>query len=232
MKLFGNGNEAKRVAWVEKQLKALPAGSRLLDAGAGQQRYKDCCSHLEYVSQDFAQYDGKGDQTGFQMGTFDYKNVDIISDITSIPRPNESFDAILCTEVFEHIPNPIAAIKELSRLLKKGGTLILTAPFWSSTHYAPYHFYSGFNRYFYKHFLPENQLEILELTPNGDYFEAVAQEMVQILRVYRITKGKKMSKFKKAKYIYMTYALSKLSKKIKGTEEMLCFGYFVLAKKL
>lgn len=36
----------------------------------------------------------------------DYGQLDIISDIASIPREDESFDAEMCTEVFEHIVNP------------------------------------------------------------------------------------------------------------------------------
>ena len=70
-------------------------------------QYRALCSHLDYVSHDFAQYDGKGDGVGGQTGRWDYGKLDIISDVTSIPEPNNSFDAIMCTEVFEHIPEPI-----------------------------------------------------------------------------------------------------------------------------
>jgi len=64
--------------------------------------------------------------------------VDVISDITSIPLPDASFDACLCTEVLEHLPHPIEALRELARLLRPGGRLILTAPFCSLTHFSPH----------------------------------------------------------------------------------------------
>ena len=42
---------------------------------------------------------------------------------------SESIDTILCTEVLEHIENPIAAINEFFRVLRPGGIVILTVPF-------------------------------------------------------------------------------------------------------
>ncbi len=117
MNTVGTLNERNRVDWITKTLKRIPKGSKILDAGAGEQQFKKFCSHLKYVSQDFAKYNGKGDQKGLQTKIWDNSNLDIVSDITSIPRPNNSFDAILCTEVFEHLPDPSLAIKEFSRLL-------------------------------------------------------------------------------------------------------------------
>lgn len=170
-------NEENRKSWVKQQLEKLPPGSRILDAGAGEQQYKPFCAHLKYVSQDFAEYKPDELKSGLQMPAWDYGKLDIISDITSIPEPDASFDAILCTEVFEHIPEPVAAIKEFSRLLRKGGTLILTAPFTSMTHFAPYHFATGFNRFFYEHHFPKAGLTINSLSFNGNYFDVIAQEL-------------------------------------------------------
>jgi len=154
MTTVGIKNQYNREAWLEKTLKQIPAGSRILDAAAGELRYKRFCTHLNYVAQDFAQYDGKGDGRGLHKGSWDKSNLNIISDITVIPEHDASFDAIMCVEVFEHLPEPIKAIQEFTRLLKPGGLLILTAPFCSLTHLPPYHFYTGFNRYFYEKHLP------------------------------------------------------------------------------
>ena len=143
----GTTNEFERIKWIESSLKKIPAGLTLLDAGAGESQFKKFCGHLKYIAQDFAQYDGSGD-IGIQTGTWDNTRLDIVSDITSIPLPDQSVDAIMCTEVFEHIPNPVLAIKEFSRLVKPGGYLLITAPFASLTHFAPYHFASGFSRFF------------------------------------------------------------------------------------
>jgi len=62
----GRQNLLHRESWLEKTLKQVPGGSRILDAGAGELKYKKFCQHLNYVSQDFAQYDVKGDGAGMQ----------------------------------------------------------------------------------------------------------------------------------------------------------------------
>jgi len=174
---FGLQNEFNRTSWIKKTLESLPEGKRILDAGAGELKYKQYCTHLDYVSQDFAQYDGLGDSVGLQRGIWDNSKLDIVSDITNIPETDESFDIIMCIEVFEHLPSPIDAIKEFSRLLKKDGILIITAPFASLTHFAPYHFYSGFNKYFYEKHLVDYGFEIKEIQRNGSFFEYLAQEI-------------------------------------------------------
>lgn len=168
-----------RKKWVVKQLKKLPKNSTLLDAGAGECQYKKHCSHLKYVSQDFGKYDGKGDNLGIQTGTRDSSKINIVSDITNIPVKSSSFDNVLCIEVFEHIPRPLDAIAELSRVLKKGGTLILTAPFSSLTHYSPYYFYSGFSLNFYKENLPRYGFKIKEVYTYGNYFDHVSLELAR-----------------------------------------------------
>ena len=162
MTAVGTKNKFNRETWIEKALSKFPAGSRILDAGAGEQQYKRFCSHLNYVAQDFAQYNGKGNSAGLQVGNWDQSSLDIISDITEIPEPNASFDAIICVEVFEYLPEQSKAIQEFACLLKPSGYLILTAPFCSLTHFASYHFYKGFNCYFYEKHLPVNSfLELL-----------------------------------------------------------------------
>ncbi|MFN8250046.1 MAG: class I SAM-dependent methyltransferase [Ferruginibacter sp.] len=102
------------------------SGERILDAGAGEMRFRKYCEHLIYVAQDFAQYDPSKIDMGLQMEKWDYSGLDIVCDIINIPEPNGSFDNIMCIEVIEHIPDPAKVFPEFSRLLKPGGKLILT----------------------------------------------------------------------------------------------------------
>lgn len=56
----------------------------------------------------------------------------VCSDVLQLPFPAESFDIVLCSEVIEHTPDPKAAFRELVRVLRRGGLLVLTVPnrFW------------------------------------------------------------------------------------------------------
>jgi SAM-dependent methyltransferase len=178
--LYKNVNEENRQAWLKKTLSGLPQSSRILDAGAGELRNRPLCGHLTYVSQDFCQYQGGGNGKGLQTRRWNTSRIDLICDITAIPEPDAAFDAILCSEVLEHVPDPIKAIHEFARLLKPGGKLILTAPFASLVHFAPYHYCTGFSRYWYDHHLPRCGFRIEELTPNGDWFAYCRQELTRL----------------------------------------------------
>lgn len=233
-KLIGNiglNNEKDRLFWVGNKLRFIPAGKRILDAGAGSGIFKEFCSHLDYVSQDFGEYKGDWVGDGLPEKSFQKHQWDIVSDIIKIPEPNASFDAILCTEVFEHIPDPISAIKEFSRLLRMGGQLIITAPFISGAHMTPFHYFSGFNKYFFKYHLENNGFIIEEITPNGNFFVLLAQEL---RRLPLMTKTYTQSKFRYLYYIQILLLLL-LLKKFNQTDNQshgfMNFGYFVLAKK-
>lgn len=226
----GTTNEAVRVKWIEETLKKIPAGLTILDAGAGECQFKKFCSHLKYIAQDFGQYDGSG-EVGLQTGNWDNTKLDIVSDITSIPLPDHSVDAIMCTEVLEHIPDPVAAIKEFKRLIKPGGYLLITAPFASITHFAPYHFASGLSRFFYEHHLPDNDFTIDDLALNGSYFEYVAQENRRIKSMAAKYSGTKLNIVEKAMIHSVLFLLERLAKKDKGSSELLCYGVHVFGRK-
>lgn len=226
----GTTNEEDRVYWIESTLKKIPEGLTLLDAGAGESQFKKFCGHLKYIAQDFGQYNGDGD-VGLQTGNWDNTKLDIVSDITAIPLPDASVDAIMCTEVFEHIPDPIAAVKEFNRLLRPGGYLLITAPFASLTHFAPYHFASGLSRFWYEKHLPDNNFIIDDLALNGNYFEYIAQENRRIKRMALKYTNHKINFFEKVIIHLNLYILQRLSKKDKGSSELLCYGIHVFARK-
>jgi len=231
-KNVGLNNLSFRENWLRKTLLEIPAGAKILDAGAGELKYKSFCAHLEYVSQDFCQYDGKGNESGIQTQKWDNSQIDIISDITDIPMPDNSFDAIMCIEVIEHIPNPLLAFKEFHRLLKPGGILILTAPFSSLTHFAPYYFTTGFSPYYYRKHLEDMGFIINEMIANGNYFEYLAQEIRRLPWV--INKYSVLSNRRILQWLIQTLLifLEKASKNDKGSSELLCYGYQIKATRL
>lgn len=172
--------EAYRFKWIEKNLKKLKPGTSIIDVGAGEMPFKKWCAHLKYTSQDFGEYTGENVESGLQTGKFDAKKVDILSDIIDIPVKNCSFDHVLCVEVFEHIPDTHLALREISRIQKKGGTLLITAPFVSLTHFYPYHYHSGFSPEFYKVNLKKWGYKVQEVYTYGNYFNGIAQELLRL----------------------------------------------------
>lgn len=60
------------------------------------------------------------------------RNVMVPADITDIPLEDALFDLILCSHVLEHIEDDQSAMRELRRVLKPSGTLIVLVPIDSS----------------------------------------------------------------------------------------------------
>jgi SAM-dependent methyltransferase len=226
----GTHNAPTRDAWVAKVLSDLPAGSRLLDAGAGECQYKKHCSHLRYVAQDVAIYDGKGG-FGLHNSGWNFSQIDIVSDIIDIPESDASFDAVLCTEVLEHLPDPVRALDELARLLRPGGMLITTAPFWSITHQAPFHFATGFNRYFYEHHYERLGFDIVEMTPNGNYFECIGQEVRRVREMAQRFADDTPTGLELFAIQIVLAMVQRMSARDKGSTEFLHYDYQIRAVK-
>ena len=229
---IGTNNSSKREEWIKSELLNFKKGLKILDAGAGEAQYKKYCLHLDYTAQDIAVYEGSGNQVGFQTGERDYSNLDIISDINNIPVEDDSFDIVLCSEVIEHITDPVKVFSELNRVLKKDGILIVTAPFNSLTHCAPFHYSTGFSRYFYEHHLPLNGFEILLLEPNGNYFDYLAQELRRTKNIAQKYSNHEISILGK---IFIKAVLNLLKKSTAsdiGSDELLCYGYHVKCRKV
>ena len=70
-----------------------------------------------------------------------YRQPDYVCDLVAIPVEDARFDHVVCTQVLEHLPEPLRVIAELGRVLKPGGTLWLSAPLFYAEHEKPYDFF-------------------------------------------------------------------------------------------
>ena len=136
---------------------------------------------------------------------------------------------ILCSEVFEHLTDPLKALDEFKRLLRPGGILILTAPFASFVHFSPYHYQTGFSKYWYEFHLPSKSFDIKELSSNGDWFSFVRQEMLRMPKMARKYGAWHWP------FAYLVGALSSFylsfNDRYHQSDELACFGWHCVAIK-
>jgi ubiquinone/menaquinone biosynthesis C-methylase UbiE len=101
-------------------------GSTVLDVGTGTGVFvpfllKKIGKSGHLVALDFAEEMLKKAQAKGFRGNIDYLN----ADITSVPLPDEVFDAVVCYSSFPHFHDKPKALREINRLLKKGGKLFI-----------------------------------------------------------------------------------------------------------
>ncbi len=148
----------------------------LLDLGCGPRPYYDL-------------YHEKFSKTiGADMADlpFPKKGIDIYCTASNVPLPNESVDFILCTEVLQDIAEPNELMKEANRLLKKGGTMILTTPYLVPIADGKWDNYR-FTRYGLEYHLNKGHFDIQIIHPVSDVVGAGITLLVKpILRFWNV----------------------------------------------
>jgi SAM-dependent methyltransferase len=148
----------------------IPPGRRVLDAGAGEGRFKPLFAHTAYVGIDFAQ----GDKS------WDYSKLDVVGKLEELPFPDLSFDHVLSIVVLEHTPQPGRVIQELQRVLKPGGMLHIVVPHMWEEHQRPHDFFrftSGGIRYL----LQTAGFRIRRIHPIGGFFWQLGRRLIGVL---------------------------------------------------
>jgi SAM-dependent methyltransferase len=133
---------------------------RLLDFGCGRKPYENLFTVSEYVGLDL-------EQTGH-----DHRNskVDVFYDGKHIPFPDESFDALFCGEVLEHVFDPERVLPEIRRVLKRDATALLTVPFCWNEHEVPFD-YARYSTFGIKHLLEKHGFEVLVVRRSGNFVQ-------------------------------------------------------------
>lgn len=63
---------------------------------------------------------------------------DIVADAQRLPLAGGCVDLVFCSQVLEHVTDPAALLAECARVLRPGGALVLSAPFWWPLHEEPH----------------------------------------------------------------------------------------------
>lgn len=96
---------------------------------------------------------------------------DIIGDAHNLPFKDAEVEAILSTDVCEHLKDPVKAVSEMRRVLRKGGKVIFTTRFVFPIHDAP-NDYWRFTKYGLRELFKD--FDILELEPETTNFSTIA----------------------------------------------------------
>lgn len=159
--------------FVKEQASKIKSTENILDAGAGELRYKKYFSHCDYTSNDLC----IGDKEWY------FNQIDIKSSVYEIPVKSSSFNYILCTQVLEHLEFPEKAFKEFSRVLKKRGKLIVTVPLGQGEHQIPYDYYR-YTKYALKGLGERNSLKLIYIKPQGGIFINMEYILWQSISVF------------------------------------------------
>jgi SAM-dependent methyltransferase len=156
----------------------------------------------------------------------DRSKPDIISSALDLPFQPAIFDTVVCTEVLEHVPDPLRALKEMNRVLKPGGSLVLTVPLYWPRHEVPYDFY----RYPYDGFLHLMQtagFELQKLFSRGRSYAFLGQAIQHVQPISSLFVSRLINSFflwcdRRLKHDALTLGWTACAKKESGrTNELL-----------
>ena len=83
-----------------------------------------------------------------------------------LPFADESFDSVLLTDVLEHVTEPASLVREIARVLRPAGRLVLSVPFYYLLHERPYDYYR-YTEFGLRHLCQQAGLRVDVLTPIG-----------------------------------------------------------------
>lgn len=87
-----------------------------------------------------------------------------------------AYDSAICLEVLEHVPDPQQALKEIYRILKPSGILIISVPHLSRIHNIPYDYFR-FTLYGLTHLLHSAGFDIVDIQVRGGMFSFLGHQM-------------------------------------------------------
>jgi SAM-dependent methyltransferase len=115
-------------------------------------------------------------------------SIDLRGDGQQLPFKNEMFDTIISIDVLEHVPNPEKFVSEMFRVLKPGGIVILSTPFFFYLHEEPYDFFR-FSKYGLRSIFERNGFIVIDVIPTGGVI-AILGILISIFitRVFKFSK--------------------------------------------
>jgi len=140
----------------------------VLDAGCGRQPYRKLVEELGLAYESLDMIERTPEQT----------YVADVQDMNAIQPAR--FETVLCSEVLEHLPRPAAALREINRILKPGGKLVLSVPFFARLHEEPFDFFR-YTEHGLAYLLDEASFEVCDLCPIGSIFGFAGHQLSTVI---------------------------------------------------
>ena len=157
----------------------------LVDLGCGNvpyyQWYKDRVEQITCVD--------------WSKGTHDDSFVDVFADLNqSLPLADRSVDSVFSTSVLEHICEPLVLLREIARILKPNGYVILSVPFTYPLHEEPFDYYR-YTPYSLQHLADKAGLKVVCLKHCGSGFGVLVDVTARIGQTLMGTVSRLMPKY-------------------------------------
>jgi SAM-dependent methyltransferase len=149
------------------------AGSRVLDAGAGEGKHGRFFTQARYYAVDLAVGDA----------SWNYRGLSAIADIAALPFRDGAFAACINIVTLEHVREPHVVVREMARSLEEGGRILLVAPHEWETHQAP-HDYFRYTRHGVTYLLEQAGFRKIQIQPVGGYFRLLSRRMLNGLQFF------------------------------------------------
>jgi SAM-dependent methyltransferase len=139
------------------------ASGRLIDLGCGRMPFR------KFLMRQTSVYDS--------LDIHPCVETTYVADVQNMPMIiDQSYDTALCLEVLEHVPEPLQALREINRILKPNGVLIISVPHLSRLHEEPHDYYR-FTKYALRHILESAGFQIVALEKRGGLFSFLGHQI-------------------------------------------------------
>jgi len=155
------------------QTRCFYLSGRVLDLGCGNRPYQPMLVNAsEYVAYDI-------DHAGSLP--------EIVGTAQCLPFQEATFDGVLSTQVIEHVSDPWLMLEEISRILRSGGLLVLSAPQAWRLHEVPHDYYR-YTPYGLRHLIERAGMSVLEIVNQGGVWAQIGQTLNNTLWQKRLVK--------------------------------------------
>ena len=155
---------------LKKIIKKYNFSGNLFDFGCGSKPYKQLFGNLSsYKGIDFHSF---SENNGFKKEKPDFYFSDTYLSDFILDLPDVSFDVVTAFQVLEHHKKPNLMISEIYRITKKGGHILITAPFLGGIHEDPYD-YQRYTKYGLMELFSSYDCQIIEILEQGSLFSTI-----------------------------------------------------------